>query len=78
MIMITWDMYYKETTRREYEIALAMQDSLVKSVSEVCQSRLTRIGIQMLDILGSTLVQWGERMQCHCAELAMTRSNRTV
>jgi len=76
--MITWDMYYKETTRRENEIALAMQDSVIKSVSEVCQSRLTRIGIQMLDILGSTLVQWGERLQCRCAELAMTRSNRAV
>jgi hypothetical protein len=78
MIMITWDMYYKETTRRENEIALAMQDSLIKSVSEVCQSRLTKMGIQVLDILGSAMVRWGERLQCRCAELAMTRSNRAA
>jgi hypothetical protein len=78
MIMLTWDMYYKETTRRENEIALAMQDRYVKSVSEVCQSRLTKLGIQALDVLGSMLVKWGERLQCRCAELAMTRSNRAV
>ncbi|MFN2282399.1 MAG: hypothetical protein ACK2TZ_11090, partial [Anaerolineales bacterium] len=76
--MITWDMYYKETTRRENEIALAMQDSFIKSVSEVCQSRLTKMGIQVLDNLGTILVQWGERLQCRCSELAMTRSNRTA
>lgn len=76
--MITWDMYYKETTRRENEIALAMQDRFIKSLSEVCQSRLTRMGIQILDNLGSTLVQWGERLQCRCADLAMTRSNRAA
>lgn len=76
--MITWKDYYNETMRRENEIADAMQDRYIKSISEDCQSRLTNMGVQILDALGSTLVQWGERLQCRCTELAMTQSNRAV
>jgi len=76
--MITWKDYYNETMRRENEIADAMQDRYIKSISEDCQSRLTNMGVQILDVLGSTLVQWGERLQCRCTELAMTQSNRAV
>jgi hypothetical protein len=76
--MYIWNAYYQETSRREYEIAEAMQDRYLKSVAGVCESRLTRLSIQALDLLGSKLVQWGEQLQCRCAELALTRSKRAA
>ena len=76
--MNIWSAYYQETLRRENEIAEAMQDRFVKSVMEVCESRLTRLSIQVLDLVGSKLVQWGEQLQCRCAELSLTRSNRAA
>lgn len=76
--MNIWSAYYQETIRREYEIAEAKQDRYLKSVVGVCESRLTRWSIHALDALGSRMVQWGEQLQCRCAELAMTRSNRAA
>lgn len=76
--MFTWSVYYHETLRRENEIAQARQDRYVKSVSQVCQSGLTRLSIQALDLVGSKLVQWGQQLQCRCAELTMTQSKRTI
>ena len=76
--MFTWNTHYVETLRREDQIARARQDSFVRSVSQDCEPRLTRISIRMLDLLGNKLVEWGNQLQCRCAELTMTRSNRTV
>lgn len=76
--MFTWDTFYYETTRREDEIAQAAQDRFINSVTVVCESRMTRMSIQLLDVIGSKLVQWGERLQCRCAELTMSRSNRAI
>lgn len=76
--MFTWNTYYVETYRRNDQIAQAMQDRLVRSVTEDCEPRLMRMSIRMLDILGSKLVEWGSQLQCRCAELTMTRSNRAA
>jgi len=76
--MFTWNTYYVETKRREDEIALAAQDRYLRSVEQVCESRVTRLSIRMLDLVGSKLVEWGSQLQCRCAELAMTSSKRAI
>lgn len=76
--MFTWNTYYVENQRRQDEIAKAMQDRYVRSVAEVCESRMTNLSIRMLDIVGSKLVEWGSQLQCRCAELAMTSSKRAI
>jgi len=76
--MITWNTYYNEAQRRQVEIELTEQDRLVRSASEICQSRLTKFSIRLLDLVGSKLVEWGSQLQCRCAELAMTSSKRAI
>lgn len=76
--MFTWTTLYVETLRREDQIAEAMQDRYIRTVTKDCEPRLVRISIRMLDLLGSKLVQWGSQLQCRCAELTMTRSNRAA
>jgi hypothetical protein len=76
--MFTWNTYYNETLRRNDEIALAKQDRIIRSASQFCESRLTRLSIRVLDFLGSKLVAWGSQLQCRCAELTMTSSNRAI
>jgi len=76
--MLTWNTYYVETKRREDEIAQVLQDRYVRSVEEVCESRITKLSIRMLDAVGSKLVEWGSQLQCRCAELAMTSSKRAI
>ena len=76
--MLTWNTYYVETLRRKDQIADARQDSYIRSVAQDCEPRLVRMSIRMLDLLGSKLVDWGSQLQCRCAEMTMTRSNRAV
>lgn len=76
--MLTWNTYYVETKRREDEIAQTIQDRYIRSVEQACESRLTRLSIRMLDLVGSKLVEWGSQLQCRCAELAMTSSKRAI
>jgi len=76
--MFTWNIYYNETLRRDDEIALAMQDRTIRSVSQICETRLTRMSIRILDLVGAKLVAWGSQLQCRCAELTMSRSNRAI
>ena len=76
--MFTWNTYYNETLRRNNEIANAMQDSFIRSVSQQCESRLTRLSIRVLDFVGTKLGAWGSQLQCRCAELTMARSNRAI
>lgn len=76
--MFTWKTYYVETSRRKDQIARARQDRYIRSVSQDCEPRLTRMSIRMLDLLGNKLVEWGNKLQCRCAELTMTRSNRAI
>lgn len=76
--MVTWNTYYVETQRRQDETAHAMQDRYIRSVEEVCESRLTKLSIKMLNLVGSKLVEWGSRLQCRCAELALTSSKRAI
>ena len=76
--MFTWNNYYVESQRREDEIAKAMHDRYVRSVTEECESRFTKLSIRILDVVGSKLVTWGSQLQCRCAELAMTSSKRAI
>ena len=76
--MFTLNNYYLETARRQYEIELANHDRFIRSVSAACESPLARLGIKMLDRVGSKLVEWGSQLQCRCAELTFTTTNRTV
>ena len=76
--MNTWNNYYEETQRRQDEIAQAMQYNMVKSAEAACESRLTKLSIRMLEIVGSKLVQWGSQLQCRCAELSLTSSKRAI
>ena len=76
--MITWNTYYVETQKRQDEIDQATQDRLAQSVTVTHESRLTKLSIRMLDIVGSKLVQWGSQLQCRCAELSLTSSKRAI
>jgi len=76
--MITWNNYYIETQRRQDEITQATQHNYAKSVEAPCESRLTKLSIRMLDIVGSKLVQWGSQLQCRCAELSLSSSKRAI
>jgi hypothetical protein len=76
--MITGNTYYVETQRRQDEIDQAAHNRLVGSVTVPYESRLTKLSIRMLDIVGSKLVQWGSQLQCRCAELSLTSSKRAV
>lgn len=76
--MFTWKDYYTETQRRQDEIAQAAQYRLVQSVLEPRESNVTKLSIQMLDAVGSRLVQWGCLLQCRCTEMAMSASKRTI
>ena len=76
--MLTWNTYIIESLRREDQIANARKESYIRTLTQDCEPRLVRISIRMLDILGSKLVDWGSQLQCRCAEMTMTRSNRAV
>jgi hypothetical protein len=76
--MFTWNTYLVETLRREDQIADAMQDRFIQTVTKDSEPRLARISIRMLDLLGSKLVEWGKQMQCRGAELTMTISKRAA
>ena len=76
--MITWNTYEIEAQRRQDEIKMAMQDRLVRSAKDVCETRFNKLSIRMLDRVGSTLVQWGSSLQCRCAELSLTSSKRGI
>ena len=76
--MVTWNTYYVETQRRQDEIAMAMHDRYVRSVSKECESRFTKLSIRMLDFVGSKLVEWGSQLQCRCAELGTANSKRAI
>ena len=76
--MFTRNDYYIERPHIQLEIAQAAQYQMFQSVSEPCESNFTKISIWMLDAVGSRLVQWGSRLQCRCAEMAMTASKRAI
>jgi hypothetical protein len=76
--MLTWNTYIIESLRREDQIANARKESYIRTVTQDCEPRLVRMSIRMLDLLGSKLVDWGSQLQCRCAEMTMTRSNRAV
>jgi len=76
--MITWKDYYSETQRRQDEIAQATQYRVVQSISEPCESNITKLSIRILDALETRLVQWGSQLQCRCAEMAMSAPKRAI
>jgi hypothetical protein len=76
--MTTFYDYYIETQRRQYEIELVNQDRLIRSVSLACESGTTQLVIKIMETLGTKLVEWGNHLQCRCAELSYTINNRSV
>ena len=76
--MFTWNTYEIEKQRRQDEMKLVLQDRLVRSAKSVCETGFTKLSIRLLDIVGSTLVQWGSSLQCRCAELSLTSSKRAI
>jgi hypothetical protein len=76
--MNTWNTYYVERERRNDQINQAAQYRLAKASSDVCESRLAKLSIRILDIVGSKLVQWGSQLQCRCAELSLSSSERAI
>ena len=76
--MITWKTYYDETQRRQDEIEQAVQHRLVRSVTARSGSRLTKLRIAILDIVGAKLGQWGCQLHSQCAELSMTHPKRAI
>ena len=76
--MFTENSYYIENQRRQDEIAQASHYRLVKVALEGCESPVTKISIRLLDSVGSKLVQWGQQLQCRCAEITMTNSQRAI
>jgi hypothetical protein len=76
--MITWQTYYVERQRRQDEIEQAVQHRLVRSVTARNESRLTKLRITILDIVGAKLVQWGCQLQSQCVELSLTSPKRAI
>ena len=76
--MFTRNGYYLERPRLQLKMNQAEQYRMVQSVSEPCESNITKMSIWMLDAVGSRLVQWGSKLQCRCAEMAMTASKRAI
>jgi hypothetical protein len=80
--MITRNVFYSaypvEQQKREEEINLAAQDRMIQSAKGECESLFTTLSIRVLDTLGSQLVQWGNQLQCRCAEIAMMNSKRAI
>jgi hypothetical protein len=76
--MLDWKTYLVEQQRKQDEIALAMQDRLIRSVTENCESPITALSIKVLDSIGSRLVEWGYYLQCRCAAITMANSKRAI
>jgi hypothetical protein len=76
--MNIWNSYYVENQRRQDEIKQAAQYRMLRSGEAASQSRLTKLSIRILDIVGSKLVQWGKQLQCRCAELSLSSSKRAI
>jgi len=76
--MFTWNTYDVERSRRDDQIAHAKRVRIIRTVTKYCESPLTRMSIRLLDVLGSKLVEIGSRIQCRCAELTLTNSNRAI
>ena len=76
--MFTENSYYIENLRRQDEIAQASHYRLVKVALEGCESPVTKLSIRLLDSVGSKMVQWGQQLQCRCAEITMTNSQRAI
>jgi len=76
--MFTRNDYYLERPRLQLKISQVVQHQMIQSGSEPCESNFTKISIRMLDAVGSRMVQWGSQLQCRCAEMAMTASNRSI
>ena len=76
--MFTRNDYYLERPRLQLKMNQAAKFQMVQSTSEPSESIMTKMSIWMLDAVGSRLVQWGSRLQCRCAEMAMTASKRAI
>ncbi|MCJ7717414.1 MAG: hypothetical protein MUO54_12965 [Anaerolineales bacterium] len=76
--MLTWKDYEYERERRQDKITQAMQYRMVQSATENCETTFTKISIRMLDAIGSRLVQWGNQLQCRCAEMDLSASKRAI
>lgn len=76
--MFTRNDYYIERSHIQLKIAQSAQYRMVQSASEPCESNITKMSIWMLDAVGSRLVQWGSKLQCRCAEMAMIASKRAI
>lgn len=76
--MITWNTYDYEAQRRQDKIDQAIQYRLVRSVTARNESRLTKLKIIILDIVGAKLVQWGCQLQSQCVELSLTSPKRAI
>ena len=76
--MITWKTYYHEAERRQDKIEQAEHYRLVRSVTARNESRLTKLRITILDIVGAKLVQWGCQLQSQCVELSLTIPKRAI
>jgi len=76
--MFTENIYLVENQRRQDEIKQAAHYRLVQVALEGCESPVTTLSIRFLDAVGSKMVQWGNQLQCRCAEMAMTKSRRAI
>ena len=76
--MLTWNTYLVEKQRKQDEIAQAMQDRMIRSVAEDCESPINALSIKVLDAVGTRLVEWGYYLQCRCAAITMANSKRAI
>jgi hypothetical protein len=76
--MNIWNMYQIENLRRQEETERAALYRITQKPEAAYESRLTKISIRMLDIVGTKLVQWGSQLQCRRAELSLTNSKRAI
>jgi hypothetical protein len=76
--MFTENIYIIENQRRQDDIAQAKNYRLAQIAREGCESPVTTLSIRLLDSVGSKMVQWGQQLQCRCAEITMTNSRRGI
>jgi hypothetical protein len=75
--MITHKDYIVERERRQDEIARAMQYRMRKACAEPKNIRFANLRLRILEAVGSQMIEWGQELQCRCAELANSVAKRS-
>ena len=69
--------YYVQEQMRKDRMASAAHARLVKSVSSQKESALKKVSIQILKMVGSRLVRWGDSLLNRCEKLSLVSQGQS-